>query len=439
MSVNTETAIKYGANTHFGLNYNVYNNDVGAVLDELVSIGMKAIRDNVQWPLFETSAGVYTFNPSGDVYSQNMFEVFAYIKNNSLDVHTTMSCLWGNSAVYADPVLPGGLAVWSDHFCDAHESMAQQYIAAGYDPALLTLELWNEPMGNFSSIFSAASAADDMAVFMQDFYARIKAVSSSIRVIGPATADAWWYRLNTGWPQGFWSTPGWTDMDAWSDHLYNSTQALNLRQPETLYYVDAELNGGGFLRSESGLDRFALADGKAKLPLVINEFGFRTNIDTDAVCAKMLPRSFAIYSALKNVQEVTVYELMQSPDTQYGICIAAGNRKVQANAIAAVLVHLNLATKRSYYRTGAYSTGLHAVILDCPAGQRLLAWSIQGDTATDIIVNSYSGGGTLSIQTIGGSTTTQGLTLGKNTVSLTLTDTIQALFADVQIDFPEFG
>lgn len=434
---NTENRIRYGANTHFGLNLAPYTTNIGNAIDQAVSLGFDAIRDNVPWNAFEVSEGVYTFNPSGDTYSQKMFTALSYIQSNDLDIHVTLGALYGN-ALYGVP--SGGLAAWSDHFCDAFEYAAQQYLAAGYDPAMLTMELWNEPNTTTQTVYWNDDAeATDLATVMKDFYTRIKAVDPGILVQGVATADGWWYEHNTNWMDNFWGNAGWAGaMDAWSDHLYNSAAALIYRVGESQSWLAAEKPdwGGGFYKDF--LPAAALTDGKSYMPLVINEFGYATAADTDAVIKKILPRAFAVYSTISRMREVTSYELLDSAaGGTYGLCTSVGNVKDQGTSVAAILAHLKRASQRHYFRTDVYTTGHHAVLLVCPDGQRLAVWTLAGDTSVDIAVNATLGG-TLSIQTIGSTTATQSITAGANTVTLTLTDTAKVIYANVAIEFTEF-
>ena len=425
---NTEASIRYGVNTHLGLGtgFSAYNNETG-VIDEVVALGFTAWRDNLLWQVFEASPGVYTCTPAGDTQSAELFAGLARNTAQGYGLHLTYGCLYHNSALYGST--PD--ATWRDHFVDAMEAFALAYVAAGYDPAKLTMEVWNEP-SSLGTVFTNVAQADDFGSLITELYPRIKAVDSEIEVIGPAMSDGSWSG-NLAWHQAMWGIAGWAQaLDAYSDHIYNTGDAAALRYPESFLF-----------KMRAFYDRYlfpaVLADGNSVMPLRVNEFGWDTTTFGATTPAKYYPRALALFSSIPRLREATLYELIDSNTNTFGLSSSLGVRKAQATSVAAILVHLKLATERSYYWCGgSYNNGYHAVLLTTGVStRRLVVWSLEGDRTTTITVQTQSAG-TLSIETIGSTTSTQELVVGLNDVSVDLTDIAKVLYADVAITFPEF-
>lgn len=432
---NVEAEILYGANTHIGLEtgFSAYTDEAG-VIDELASLGFTAFRDYVDWTSFEVSAGVYTFNASGDTQSQEFFQALARNASQGYKLTLDFQCAYDNGLYSA---LPNG-PEWRGHFCDAYASVAQSYISAGYDPAKLIFEVWNEPTF-FGTRFDTAAEAPDHANTVIAMRDRMYAIDPQIRVMGPAMIDASWSG-NAAWLAGFWSTAGWSAAYAFSDHIYDNGSAAALRYPERFMSLLRKLYPGLDPQNNLSSWKAALAvEGKSTMPIGLTEFGWDTATFTDATAAKYYPRALAMFSALPEVRFLICYELINSQSATWGLETSLGVRKVQGDAVVALLPHLKAARSRHYYWTGGVSTsGFHAVLLKTDNGQRLVIWSMQGTQTVPLRVHS-PGAGLLSVQIVGGAISTTALLQGENIVQIELTDTAKVIYSSLPLTFLDFA
>jgi len=196
------------------------------------------------------------------------------------------------------------------------------------------------------------------------------------------------------------------------------------------------------------------------LGLSISEWG--GTFDSCATCTDVwganqgiyMARSFLIYSCLNSVTRVNSFAVKDvgGPQGTYGIITGTGAaRQPTFNIVQATLAHMNLFVARALYTDPAAVIFYHSAAFPptddifggnintqplfmrgtlADGNQRLFCWHASLEGVPAVIYVLASGPGTLKIQTINGSTATQAVTPGINTVNVTLGGTPKVLYCD---------
>lgn len=238
----------FGVQTHFGQFYrpDMTIESVDSMLSLIQEAGIKTIRDECYWMHVEQTLGVYTFPEIVDHY---------VTKAQELGIQVLM-ILDYNNVLYAEHTNRGisdsvNLQAYV-HYCKA---VVEHYTPMG----VKHYELWNEP--NIPIFWQTTPSAEEYTNLVKATYPEIKAIDSTITVIGCATSPA------EGEPAPFidWVTfitdvyelGGGDYMDAVSFHLYRPDRA-----PDLWLYDDMET-----IQQIVGTEK----------PLYITETGYHTS------------------------------------------------------------------------------------------------------------------------------------------------------------------
>ncbi len=202
----------FGVQTHFG---QIYRGDMdsAAVIQQLElcrEAGIQMIRDECLWSDVETDSGVYSIPPEIDHYVQSA-------KSRGINIYLILNY---NNVLYA-PAAGSGVTTEKNRIAYARYC---QEIVRHFTPMGIThYEIWNEP--NHGVLFwTPQPDPNDYFALLQTAYDSIKAVDSSVTVIGCATSPA----IGNGLPfiegldfiRDVFAAGGGDYMDAVSFHLY---------------------------------------------------------------------------------------------------------------------------------------------------------------------------------------------------------------------------
>ncbi len=214
----------FGVQTHFGQieRSDMDSASVVTMLDSISAAGIKIIRDEMYWSYIETTPGIYSFNPKFDFYVEQ-----AHLRGISI-----LLILNYNNPLYAPHA---GSGITSDtnriKFVEYCKKVVQRYAPRG----IKLYEIWNEP--NIPQFWDPTPSASAYKSLLQAVYPAIKAIDSTITVLGCATSPAegnpapyisWINFISMVMNSG-----GGAFMDAVSFHQYRVDKA-----PETYLFTD---------------------------------------------------------------------------------------------------------------------------------------------------------------------------------------------------------
>jgi len=413
---------RQGFNLHIGQGWGTGSN----YMDKLRSINARVWRDSISWGTAEPSAGNYVFSPTGSAASQQIFAALARVASQNYDIAYIPVMAYGNGPVYAEDSTS---AIWQGHFADyVHEICSQMY-TRGYTN--FSPEIWNEPnLTNFSTHYDSISEVPDLVALIAASYTKVKSVNAGLQVTAPTVADPMWGGGYSAWTSAFLSAPGCAAaVDAFSLHYYGNGQPQ--KEPEELYALIKQTCD--FVKSQWGLGK----------KLHLTETGYFTGNTFYALTQAKQAEYYSRYPFLLRavpLEYITYYALRDDgadggSNNSFGVFLNDGSTpKTSAAAVTAAFGHVHAANNASYRKKGV----IQAVHMTVPgSGSRLAVWQTTGSVQSATFKINSPSSGTLTIETIGVSSTTQALTTGSNTVTISPAKTAIVLSANVGIVFPE--
>ena len=202
----------YGVQTHFG-QYRRADMDsvsVEAQLDLISEAGIEMIRDECLWSDVEIDSGIYVIPPEVDRYVRS-----ALARN--IDVYMILNY---NNTLYASS---NGAGVTTQANREAYARYCQALVAHFSPLGVKHYEIWNEP--NHGVLFwTPQPNANDYTMLLHTAYDSIKAIDTSVTVIGCATSPAIGnpapYIEGLDFIRDVFAAGGGNYMDAVSFHLY---------------------------------------------------------------------------------------------------------------------------------------------------------------------------------------------------------------------------
>lgn len=401
--------IPFGANSALG--------NAGGTLgtvDELSStLGAEMFRVSMSWATTEPTIGVYS------VAGANAVKMVNCMARAQTDGITYRMCnitrnITGGADASQQPtgygdnnLINGGAAEITAYATNA------AYAATQLGSSVTHYEILNEVEGTMTGA--------NYKLLLDEVYPAIKAVNSSLIVVGGATAG-----VTSG--NNTWDEPGIASvMDAISIHQY----AGSLGEPEV--YISGIEAGIGGVFSRLGV---------ASFPYYLSESGWRADLlgGGDADVLKRVSRYLFMLRAMPSLVGFTWYEQYNVGAQEWGLMGPAfATCKGQGRAFKECADHTHWATSAKRYSDPTNALN-RAVVMSNGTTRRLAVWTTDTSNAVTIYVTA-AGPGTLTIQTItssaGGSLATQALVTGNNPIAVTLADTAQVLYADVNITFAQ--
>ncbi len=290
-------------------------------------------------------------------------------------------------------------------------------------------------------------------------YTAIKAAKSTMNVVmgspidvglGGATTATWW--------AAFFAAGGADYCDVLNFHTYNNSSVYQ-KSPEYLTVLNI-----------NALNAIPATISSTK-PVWLTETGYYNGTTTEAVSQAISADWWSRYHFLSRsltgtnghyLSAVLAYEYVDLNNTpsniasNYGFLGYTFGSKTVTSVITDVCTHLKLTTAAAWYQRGFACTNAstlqyhpgqpctHYVKLSTATGDRIACWFDNLEKATTITVRDTlliycSTSGTLSVQSLGGSTTTQSITAGNYyVIPLTLGPRAKVVYtSDGVISAPE--
>lgn len=409
---------------HLGMSHPTYT--ATQVLAAIQTLNGTLWRDEAKWSYTEASRGNLAF-PGASPYLQRVND--ALNAATSYGITPQLGLNYGNAAYGSD--LPagykGGLVLDADE--KAGYAAFCSYIVGTIGSRCNHWEIWNEwnlDLGGTPQEDTDNAGLDVNAYVevMQIAYTAAKAANPSAQVIGGVIGEPYdTPARNEGWFNSFLATEWYRYCDAFSFHHYHKF-AIPERWHDQIQDTITKVR--------------AVAP---SMPIRMSEAGWFNGTDsqniTEAEAAARYSR-FPFLLRCLDLSGITFYDLANDGATgakeeNFGIYTNnLGAQKAQAATVAAALAHIKVATSGEHYTD--FSLTRRVVIMDTNTanGQRAACWATNATGTTTLTVTA-SAPGTLSVQTIGGSTSTQAIVAGANTVNVTLSDTAKVVYADVPI------
>jgi len=202
----------YGVQTHFGQyrRADMDSSSVEAQLDLIGEAGIDMIRDECLWSDVETDSGIYVIPPEVDSYVRSAL-------SRDIDVYMILNY---NNTFYA---ASNGSGVTTEANRVAYANYCQAVVGHFSPLGVKHFEIWNEP--NHGVLFwTPQPNANDYTALLQTAYDSIKAIDTSVTVIGCATSPAIGnpapYIEGLDFIRDVFAAGGGNYMDAVSFHLY---------------------------------------------------------------------------------------------------------------------------------------------------------------------------------------------------------------------------
>jgi len=424
-SSNTGVTLPIGFCAHLGMNVATYT--AAQVLTAIQTLNGTVWRDEAKWSYTEASRGSLAF-PGASSYLSRVND--ALNTASGFGVTPQLILNYGNAA-YGSNVptgYQGGLVLDADE--KAGYSAYCSYIVSQVGSRCNLWEVWNE--WNTSNGGTAQEVTDSAGLsvtayldVLQIAHTAAKAANPSAKIVGGVVAEPYdptarsedWFNtfLATNWHQycdefSFHHYHNFCVPERWHDQLQDTitkVRAVAPTQPiritETGWYNGTGVRAITEAESAARYSRYPFL--LRCLDLVGVSFYDLANDGTDPA---QVEHNFGFYT--QNV----------------------GAQKAQAATTTAALAHIKVAT--SGYHFIDFTMKRRVVVMDTNTanGQRAACWATDATGTTTLTVTA-SAPGTLSIQTLGGSTATQAIAAGANTVNVTLSDTAKVVFANVPI------
>lgn len=409
---------------HLGMSHPTYT--ATQVLTAIQTLNGTLWRDEVKWGYVEASRGVLSY-PGANAYLQRAND--AVNAAASYGVTPQLILNYGNTAYGSDVPAgyKGGLVLDADE--KAGFSAYCSYIVSQIGTKCNLWEIWNEwnlDLGGTAQEDTDNAGLDVNAYVsvMQIAYTAAKAANPSAKLIGGVIGEPYdTPARNEGWFNSFLATNWHQYCDEFSFHHYHK-----------------------FAIPERWHDQIQDTINKVRavapnMPIRMSEAGWFNGTDsqniTEAEAAARYSR-FPFLLRCLDLSGITFYDLANDGATttkeeNFGFYTNnLGAQKAQAATVAAALAHIKVATSGKHYTD--FSLTRRVVVMDTNTvnGQRAACWATNATGTTTLTVTA-SAPGTLSIQTMGGTTSTQGIVSGANTVNVTLSDTAKVVFADVPV------
>lgn len=424
-SSNTGTPLPIGFCAHLGLSTPTYT--AAQVLGAIQTLNGTVWRDEAKWSYVEASRGSLAF-PGSNSYLSRIND--ALNTASSFGVTPQLILNYGNSA-YGSNVptgYQGGLVLDADE--KSGYAAYCSYVVSQVGSRCNVWEIWNE--WNLSLGGTTQEVADlaglNVAAYvdvMQIAYTAAKAANPSAKIVGGVVAEPYdptarcedWFNtfLATNWHQycdefSFHHYHNFCIPERWHDQLQDTISKVKavaptkpIRVTETGWYNGTATRSISEAESAARYSRYPFL--LRCLDLVGVSFYDLANDGTDPA---QVEHNFGFYT--QNL----------------------GAQKSQAATISAALAHIKVATSGAHYTDFTMKRRIVVMDTNTANGQRAACWAIDA-TGTATLTVTASSSGTLSIQTLGGSTATQAISAGANTVSVTLSDTAKVVFANVPI------
>ena len=423
-SSNTGAQLPIGFCAHLGMDAATYT--AAQVLTSIQALNGTIWRDEAKWSYTEASRGALAF-PGASPYLSRVNDAL----NTAVSFGVTPQLIlnYGNSA-YGSNVpagYQGGLVLDADE--KAGYSAYCSYIVSQIGSRCNLWEIWNE--WNLDLGGTAQELADDAGLdvdayiaVMQIAYTAAKAANPSAVIIGGVVAEPYdTPARNEGWFNEFLATNWHQYCDEFSFHHYHKF-AIPERWHDQIQDTITKVR--------------AVAP---SIPIRMSESGWFNGTDSQNISEAEAAARYSRFPFLLrclDLSGVTFYDLANDGATgtkeeNFGFYTEnLGAQKAQAATVAAALAHIKVATSGAHYTD--FSLNRRVVIMNTNTanGQRAACWAVNASGTTDLVVTAASNG-TLSIQTIGGGTSTQAISAGANTVSVTLSNTAKVVFANVSI------
>jgi hypothetical protein len=352
----------YSVQTHFG-QYRRGDMDSSSVeeqLDLCAEAGIQMIRDECLWSDVETDSGIYVIPPEIDHYVNSALA-------RGIDIYMILNY---NNSIYA---ASNGSGVTTQANRDAYARYCQTLVEHFSPIGVKHYEIWNEP--NHGVLFwTPQPNASDYTALLHTAYDSIKAIDSTVIVIGCATSPA--IRNPSPYIEGLdfirdvYAAGGASYMDAISFHLY---QVAYRPENEFISYVNS-------VKSYVG-DK----------PIYFSEFGYPThnawpNISL-AKQAQYVTRMFLTCLMDPQIQSVVYYDLkndgtvIEEPEHNFGLLEFDKTPKLAYTALKELISQTDTLKPRT-------SSSENDVYLANMNDSLTIVWTFSGAKSHDLPVNA---------------------------------------------------
>jgi hypothetical protein len=378
------------ANAHtfgdsIGINVKFSQGEPLSDLPLLKELGVRWVRDSVDWRTMEPVAGRYI--PFPESFRQRL----VFYKQNNIGV--VFGLWYDNTVAYPNSTAQPFHSADADAYGNYAAEIARQLKQSG---VRFVIELYNEPHnslkwlgGNWNGKPPAAWL-DQYVRMVTSATSRVKALDPTIRLF--ANDDMWiiqyWY-LEKGLP---------AQLDGLSVHPYvkNWPEIAAVAQDtdwvRPFDVVDADRSFTSCVRRL----RDHAADKLGHTPAIwVTEWGWSigdTVADapmTQDILAGLLPRAF-ITSADAGVEVLCWFSIQDNVDGPMGLTDNKGNHRKTFAALARLSTELAPATAMHHVLGQDHpACGVQVYRFDLPTGNKLVAWNIDG--TSDAILSNATG------------------------------------------------
>ena len=416
----TGAARPIGFGSHLALTGRTYN--ATDVCTAVQALNGRINRDEIKWGSVEATRGAYVWPADAQ---QTKVKDFLQIAS-SYGIQS-MVVLGGSNPNYGYDIpagYKGGLPLDADEVPGYANFCAY---AVGQATACSKFEIWNEfNIGGFATTQEKTdNAGYDPALYInlvKAAYPAIKAVRPDAEVIIGTFPDPYWQNTpNSGWFDSIIGSDVVGYCDGFSIHHYN-----------------------GFMRPEYWHDQLfhCIKKIRANAPthkVYLSESGWYNGSDSGSITETEAAARYSRYPFLLRCLDLAAtsfYDLTNDgsdtlKESNFGFYtqnLAA--QKAQALTVKDALAHVNASTTAKHYSDPELMRRI--VVMDTATGQRAACWAVNATGNANMTITASSSG-TLSVQTMGGTTATQGISAGANNVSIALSDTAKVVYANVPI------
>jgi hypothetical protein len=354
----------YGVQTHFG-QYRRADMDSASVelqLDLVSAAGIDMIRDECLWSDVETDSGVYVIPPAIDRYVQAAIA-------RDIDIYMILNY---NNSIYA-PATGSGVTTEENRIAYAKYCQA---VVGHFSPlGVKHYEIWNEP--NHGVLFwTPQPDPNDYTLLLQTAYDSIKALDSSVTVIGCATSPAIGnpapYIEGLDFIRDVFAAGGGDYMDGVSFHLY---QIAYRPENELRSYVSE-------IKSYVG-----------NKPIYFSEFGYPTHSGWPNISlstqAKYVNRMFLICQMDPQIKTAIYYDLKndgtvaEEPEHNFGLLSFDASPKPAYEALHTLI-------RKTHGQRPVSSIDDNDVYISRYSDSLFVAWAYSGSRSYKYYSNSIS-------------------------------------------------
>lgn len=416
--------MKIGFCAHLGMTHPTYTG--AQVLSAIQTLNGTLWRDEVKWGYVEASKGSLAY-PGANAYLQRAKDAIDAAESYGITPQLILN--YGNTAYgFNVPAgYQGGLVLDSDEktgyagYCS--------YIVAQIGNKCRHWEVWNEwnlGLGTTTQegTDQAYSNVSGYLEALQVAYKAAKAANPDAIIISGVIGEPYdTASKNEPWFNAFLATDWYKWCDEFSFHHYHK-----------------------FAIPERWHDQIQDTINKVRavapnMPVRMSETGWFNGADAQNITEAEAAARYSRYPFLLrclDLSGVTFYDLANDGATttkeeNFGFYTEnLGAQKAQAATVSAALAHIKVATSATHYADVSLNRRVVVMDTNTANGQRAACWAVNATGSVNLTVTAASAG-TLSVQTLGGSTATQGISAGAQTVNVTLTDTAKVVYANVPI------